>query len=124
MVRYLPLLLVGICKTGSMLLLGMALDLSAPPLALLALALGTNFALTVSFFLVTGAGGPILISSMVCALFLVAIVMAWWRYGRENLPLRWLVFAPVYAIMKIPLYARFLFNRQREWVKGEREMRR
>ena len=124
MIRYLPLLIAGFCKTGSLTLIGMALDLSAPPLALLALALGAYFALTFTFFLVTGAGAPILVSGIVCVLFFAAIVLAWWRYGRENLPLRWLAFVPIYAMIKIPLYARFLYNRQREWVKGERELRR
>jgi cellulose synthase/poly-beta-1,6-N-acetylglucosamine synthase-like glycosyltransferase len=123
MIRYLPLVLVSFCKTGSLPLIGMALDLSAPPLALLALALGTHLSLTLTLFLAFGVAAPILVSSVICALFFAAIFLAWCRYGREILPFRWLVFAPVYAIVKIPLYAKFLFNRQREWVKGERELR-
>lgn len=39
------------CKTRSLPLIAMALDLSVPPLALLALALGAHFALTLVFFL-------------------------------------------------------------------------
>ena len=123
MIRYLPLVLVSFCKAGSLPLIGMALDLSVPPLALLALALGAHSALAFAFFLLFGVDVPILVSSVICALFFAAIVLAWWRYGTEILPFRWLVFAPIYAIVKIPLYAKFLFNRQREWVKGERELR-
>jgi cellulose synthase/poly-beta-1,6-N-acetylglucosamine synthase-like glycosyltransferase len=122
MIHYLPRLVVAFCRSRRLPLMAMALDLSAPPLALLALALGTHLALTIAFFLVSGLGAPVLASGMICALFFVAIVLAFWRYGREIMPLRWLVFAPVYAITKIPLYVKFLFNRQREWARGEREL--
>jgi cellulose synthase/poly-beta-1,6-N-acetylglucosamine synthase-like glycosyltransferase len=124
MVHYLPRLFISFCKTRSLPLFAMALDLSVPPLALLSLVLGAQLALTLLFFLISGASMPIIISGMTCALFFVSIVLAWWRYGREILPLRWLVFAPVYAVIKIPLYVRFFLNRQREWVKGERDLRR
>jgi hypothetical protein len=63
---------------------------------------------------------PVIVSGIVCAFFLAAIVLAWWRHGRDILPLHWLIFAPVYAVMKIPLYGRFFFNRQRAWVRGVR----
>jgi cellulose synthase/poly-beta-1,6-N-acetylglucosamine synthase-like glycosyltransferase len=123
MMHYFPRLIVAFCGTRRFALLAMALDLSVPPLALLAIMLGAYLALTLAFFLVFSADVPILISGLACAFFFVAVMSAWWRYGREILPLRWLVLAPIYAIIKIPLYARFLFNRQREWVKGERESR-
>jgi cellulose synthase/poly-beta-1,6-N-acetylglucosamine synthase-like glycosyltransferase len=123
MLRYLPRLFVGFCRTGRFALVAMALDLSVPPVALLALALGGYLALTLVFYFVSGAAVPVLLSGVTCALFFGAITLAWWRHGRDILPLRWLAFAPVYAIMKIPLYVKFFINRQREWVRGERERR-
>lgn len=123
MVRYLPRLLVRSCKDRSIPLLAMALDLSVPPLALLALTLSTYLALSLLLLLIFAAKGPLLISCVLCALFFLSIVAAWWRYGRKLLPLYVLIFTPIYAVRKIPLYVRFLLNRQREWIKSERERR-
>jgi cellulose synthase/poly-beta-1,6-N-acetylglucosamine synthase-like glycosyltransferase len=121
MVHYLPRLFIRSCNNRSIPLIAMALDLSVPPLALLALTLATYLALTLALLFVPGARGPALISGILCALFSVSIFMAWRRHGREIIPLHWLMFAPVYAIGKIPLYASFLLNRQREWIKGQRD---
>jgi cellulose synthase/poly-beta-1,6-N-acetylglucosamine synthase-like glycosyltransferase len=123
MVTYLPRLFIGFCKAPDLRLIAMAMDLSIPPLALLALALSTHLAITVLFFLVSGISVPVVITSVTCSLFFVSIVLAWWRYEREFLPLGWLVFAPIYAIKKIPLYVRFVADRQRKWIKGDRERR-
>ena len=120
LLRYLPRLLARFCRAPSLPLLAVALDLSVPPLALLALALGAQEALALGTFLILGASGPILVSTAICALFLTAIVLAWWRHGRDIIPLRWLVFAPLYALLKVPLYGRFFLNRQRVWARGGR----
>lgn len=122
MVRYLPRLFIKSCSNHSVPLIAMALDLSVPPLALFALMLGAYLALTSVLLFISGASGPADIAGILCALFFVSIVLAWWRHGREILPLRWLVFAtPVYAIRKLPLYAGLFLNRQREWIKGRRQ---
>ena len=105
----------------SLRLLAVMLDLCVPPLALLALALGGELALALGFLFIAGAIAPAIISALECILFLSAIVLAWWRHGQEIIPLRWLVFAPVYAVLKIPMYGRFLLNRQRVWAGGDRQ---
>jgi cellulose synthase/poly-beta-1,6-N-acetylglucosamine synthase-like glycosyltransferase len=120
LVRYLPRLLLRLGKAPSLPLLALALDLSVPPLALLALALGADLALSLLVFVVFGVVLPMIGSGLVCGLFFLAIVLAWSRHGRSILPLRWLVFAPVYALLKVPLYGRFLLNRQRVWARGGR----
>jgi cellulose synthase/poly-beta-1,6-N-acetylglucosamine synthase-like glycosyltransferase len=120
-VHYLPRLFSRSFSNHSIPLLAMALDLSIPPLALFVLALSAYSALALVLLFVFGARVPAIISAILFAFFFLSIVLAWWRHGREILPLHWLVFAPVYAIRKVPLYARFFLNRQREWVKGERE---
>lgn len=123
MIRYLPRLVIAFLKTWRLPLITMALDLSVPPLALLALALGTLVVLAFVNFIVTNEPAPIIMSGISAIVFVTAVLLAWWRYGREMVPFRWLVFAPVYAISKIPLYGHFLFKRQRVWVKGERDAR-
>jgi cellulose synthase/poly-beta-1,6-N-acetylglucosamine synthase-like glycosyltransferase len=120
-VHYFPRLLILFFKTWSFSLVAMAMDLAVPPLALLALLLGCYTFCTFAFLIFGGGTGPIIIASIVCVLFSATIFLAWYRHGREFLPLRWLMFAPAYALVKIPLYVRFFFDRQREWVKGRRE---
>jgi cellulose synthase/poly-beta-1,6-N-acetylglucosamine synthase-like glycosyltransferase len=120
-VHYFPRLLIRFSKTWSFSLVAMAMDLAVPPLALLALLLGCYTFSTFAFLIFSGGAEPIIVACTVCILFSATIFLAWCRHGREFLPLRWLIFAPIYAFVKIPLYIRFFFDRQREWVKGRRE---
>jgi cellulose synthase/poly-beta-1,6-N-acetylglucosamine synthase-like glycosyltransferase len=119
--HYFPRLLIRFSKTWSFSLVAMAMDLAVPPLALLALLLGCYTFSTFAFLIFGGGTKPIIVACSVCMLFSATIFLAWYRHGREFLPLRWLIFAPIYALVKIPLYVRFFFDRQREWVKGRRE---
>jgi cellulose synthase/poly-beta-1,6-N-acetylglucosamine synthase-like glycosyltransferase len=118
--EYLPRLLLRVLRAPSLPLLAVMLDLSVLPLAFLALALGIDAALTLCFLFISGVAAPAAIAGMLAVFFLAAICLAWWRHGQALIPLRWLVFAPVYAFLKIPLYGRFFLDRQRAWVRGER----
>jgi glycosyltransferase involved in cell wall biosynthesis len=120
-IEYLPQLLARFCQAPGLPLLAMALDISVPPLALLALLLGTYLALTLGLWLIANVTAPIVISALLCSFFFTTICLAWWRHGQDIIPLRWLVFAPVYALLKIPLYSRFFFDRQRVWSRGDRQ---
>ena len=120
-IEYLPRLLGRLCKAPSLSLFAMALDISVPPLALLALTLGAYLVLTLGFMLIAGTIAPVAIGALLCTLFFATICLAWWRHGQEIIPLRWLVFAPVYAVLKIPLYGRFLLDRQRVWARADRQ---
>jgi len=123
MVHYVPTLLSKACRNRNGSLAAMALDLSVPPLALFAMIMAVYLVLTVSLLFISGVSGPAAVAGTLSTLFFVSVMLAWWRYGRETLPLRRLVFAaPVYAIRKLPLYASLFLNRQREWIKGKREL--
>ena len=123
MLQYYPRLLIRLCQTRSLKLLAVTLDLSIPPLALLALVLGL-YLLTASVFAGLFHGVvPLAIGCTDCILLLACILLAWWGHGQEILPFHWLAFAPLYALRKIPLYCRFFLDRQREWVRGARNMR-
>jgi len=93
-----------------------------PPLALLALALGAELPLAVLFSFVSSVAAPAIFAALTCAIFFASIVLAWSRHGRAILPLHWLVFAPFYAVMKVPLYVKFFLDRQRDWIRGERDL--
>jgi cellulose synthase/poly-beta-1,6-N-acetylglucosamine synthase-like glycosyltransferase len=121
--QYFPRLLIRLCQTQSPELLAVTLDLSIPPLALLALALGGYLVMAAVFAGIFHGVMPLAIACLNCVLLLACIFLAWWRHGQNILPLRWLAFAPIYALRKVPLYCRFFIDRQREWVRGERNMR-
>ena len=98
----------------------MMLDLVVPPLALLLLLLAGYFVLAAGFYALGVSVAPLTLAAANIALFLVAVGVAWWRHGRDIVPLRMLALAPAYALRKVPLYLRLLINRQTEWVRGKR----
>jgi cellulose synthase/poly-beta-1,6-N-acetylglucosamine synthase-like glycosyltransferase len=101
-------------------LLGMALDLSVPPLSFLALlwalaGLGAALAwvglgVRLPFFLLAGSGA---------AAFL-ALLAVWLRFGRCYLPFQSLLVVPFYVLWKVPIYIGFFLRPQRSWVRTER----
>jgi hypothetical protein len=72
------------------------------------------------FYLVSGTPGPLLIATAAAVLLSFAVAMAWSRYARKVLSVRDLATALVYALWKIPLYAKFLVSRQMDWVRSKR----
>lgn len=102
-------------------LLGMALDLSVPPLALLLLAT-SGLAGAAAAAGLAGAGwmaGAVALG--VLAMVGVAVLAAWWRYGRGIVSAWQLAAAPAYALRKLPLFASFLTSRQTAWVRTRRD---
>jgi cellulose synthase/poly-beta-1,6-N-acetylglucosamine synthase-like glycosyltransferase len=122
--QYLPKLFMRFLKVNSLPLLAVMLDLCVPPLALLALFTATFLLVTLLFAIAFNLTLPLEIAGTNCLLLFIAIVLAWWRHGQDILPFRWLAFAPIYAVRKIPLYLHFLLDRQRDWVRGERDIGR
>jgi len=116
-----PLLLKGI-RSFNFSIIAMALDLIVPPLALLFL-LSALFALVsaVAWFM-TGDTQPWSLGVGVFVLFTGFVLIAWFKHGRNILPLMSLfAYAPVYALSKIKLYLNFFKNRQVEWVKSRKD---
>lgn len=102
-------------------LLAMTLDLLVPPLALLTLALVAAFGLSWLIFLLTGALAPALIATAGVMILGTSVLLAWSQFGREIISFSTLMYAPFYALKKIPLYVGFLFKRQVEWVRSKRD---
>lgn len=116
-----PRLLGKALLGGRPALLGMAVDLSVPPLALLCLLWGLVAAGSAVLALRGGHRLPALLSGMTGGMILLSIALAWVRHARGLIPGRVLLFAPFYALWKIPLYLAFLFKRQKAWVRTPRE---
>jgi cellulose synthase/poly-beta-1,6-N-acetylglucosamine synthase-like glycosyltransferase len=99
----------------------LALDLCVPPLALLLLLATVVLTVNAAFYLLTALAAPLALSVVTMMLLGSAVLLAWWGYGRRIISLASLACAPLYALWKIPLYCKFVINRQVEWVRSKRD---
>jgi cellulose synthase/poly-beta-1,6-N-acetylglucosamine synthase-like glycosyltransferase len=116
-----PRLLVAGVRQRRLDLLALAVDLGVPPLALLALLLIGVWAAAFATSLAGGGVLPLALASLALALAGLAVLLAWLRHGRSVISGRELLRAPLYAVAKLPLYLDFLWRRQRDWVRTDRE---
>ncbi|MBU2570864.1 MAG: glycosyltransferase family 2 protein [Gammaproteobacteria bacterium] len=115
-----PRLLKAAIQRRDASLLAMALDLSVPPLSVLGLMLLILFGFAGVLTLVYGKTLTLSIVGVITAIFAVAALLAWYRFGRKILAFKTLCAAPFYMLRKIPLYLAFIVKRQQDWVKTER----
>lgn len=115
-----PRLLLAGLRRRQFDLVALAADLFVPPLALLGLFV--TALVPASFWAGRAGAGPVPLVLSVLALGLLgaAIGLAWHRHARALIPARALLGAPLYVARKLPIYARYLARRQREWVRTER----
>jgi cellulose synthase/poly-beta-1,6-N-acetylglucosamine synthase-like glycosyltransferase len=102
-------------------LLALAFDLIVPPLALLALLAAVMWVAGCVFYIAAKSPLPLAISSVTIALLALSIFLAWLRHGRHIISFGKLAFAGLYALLKLPMYAKFLVTRQTAWVRSKRE---
>jgi cellulose synthase/poly-beta-1,6-N-acetylglucosamine synthase-like glycosyltransferase len=102
-------------------LLALALELSVPPLSLLVALWGGVLVVTGLATLIGGSVVPFLLSGIAGILLLIAIGIAWAKFGRHLLPFKTLLSVPFYILWKIPLYFKFLVRPQNAWVRTERD---
>ena len=112
-----PSLLLESLKSRNVQMFGLACDLIVPPLAVLVLLCVAVF--IVSF--IAQAQLALLLSSLLLAALTVAVLLAWLCFGRAIISFKQLCYAPIYALVKIPLYIKFFLNRQVEWVRSKRD---
>ena len=103
-------------------LLAMAFDLAVPPLALLVMLLFGYASITGAVLILYDMGYLAFKLSLFSIVILtVAITAAWWGWGKNIISLTTLLSVPIYVILKIPHYVKFLFKRQKTWNKTERD---
>ena len=102
-------------------LLAIALDLSVPPLSLLIMVWLGVTVLAALAGLLGISWWPTLVLALEGLFIITAILCAWMRFGRTELPARTLLAIPFYVLWKIPLYFAFLVRPQTEWVRTERD---
>lgn len=102
-------------------LVAIALDLCVPPLSLL---VAMWVAIMGAAFLAGTLGfswNPATFLALEGLLIFIAIVGAWAKFGRTQIPLLTLLAVPFYILWKIPLYLAFLVKPQTKWVRTERD---
>lgn len=116
-INELPKLLWEAIKTRNAQMLGLACDLLIPPLAMLTLAC---VAILLASALV-GGKIMILLSVTLVLTLILSVLIAWLKFGREIISFKALCYAPIYALIKIPIYIKFFLDRQVEWVRSKRD---
>lgn len=116
-----PRLLIEAVTTGNWMLLALVIDMCVPPLALLMLLVVTVTACSALLMASTGIAQPFWVAVVTLALLSSTVLLCWYRFGRNVIPLSGLLRVPAYVIGKIPLYATFLRRRQVEWIRSKRE---
>jgi cellulose synthase/poly-beta-1,6-N-acetylglucosamine synthase-like glycosyltransferase len=101
-------------------LAAMAIDLSVPPLALLAMVLAASWTVSVPLAIAARIDLPFFLATASTLLFGIAVMLSWRTFGRGTVSARDLALASVYAICKVPLYLRFLLRPQSKWVRSKR----
>jgi cellulose synthase/poly-beta-1,6-N-acetylglucosamine synthase-like glycosyltransferase len=119
--RAVPRLLLHALSRRDLQLFGLAIDLLVCPLAFLALLLAATGVLSLAFSLSAGIHWPLLAVAMALGAFAAAIALAWCGWGRKALPAASMLSIPGYLLWKIPIYLRFLTNRQKVWIKTRRD---
>lgn len=102
-------------------LLGMALDLMVPPISLLILSGIAILVLAAALWGWGASPAAFILAGLAMALAAAALLLAWHRAARDLLSPADIVAIPAYVLGKAPLYAATIFNRERNWVRTDRE---
>ena len=102
-------------------LLTMGLDLLVPPIALLVVLLAVGAFAAWALGAVGGSFFPLGLFATAAAFVFAGVFAAWFKFGRETFPMRYLFMVPFYVVWKIPLYWSFVFRGPyATWERAER----
>ena len=124
--REAPAMFAGALTRRDPRLLGMALDLCVPPLALLAASLLATWFAALVVALVGRGHGPsasLSLATLELGLFVLAALLGWMAQGRDLVRFGELLSIPGYIFAKFPIYLRFLVRREKKWVRTDRDDR-
>ncbi len=119
--REVPPMLRAAIARRDLRLAGLALDLAVPPLALLTGLLVVDALVAAAGAALGGSGVALGLAVTLVAAFGGAVLLAWAVGGRDLVRLAELLAVPWYVLAKLPVYARFLFKRQKAWVRTDRK---
>jgi cellulose synthase/poly-beta-1,6-N-acetylglucosamine synthase-like glycosyltransferase len=102
-------------------LLALTLDLAVPPLSLLGILVTGMLLIAVLAAFFGFSSAALVISALNGLVFLLAAYLAWLKYGLEVLPPGALLLIAPYALGKLGLYLRILFNKMdARWIRTDR----
>lgn len=99
----------------------LAIDLAIPPLSLLVMGTAAFCLFAALAWLLGASAIPFLIAATAFSGIGGSVLLGWAVHCRQQIPLQALLLAPVYALLKVPLYAAFLWKRQLQWVRTARD---
>lgn len=121
-VKDVPKYILNSIRTGSLDLFVLAMDLLVPPLSLMVMLLGIVLSVGLLMSILTST---IIMSFSVAiyflSLFVGTIFLFWAVYARNVIGIKELFSIPYYIFLKLPIYIKFIFNRQSEWVRSKRD---
>ena len=116
-----PRLVAEGVRGGRLDLIALGLDLSAPPLSLLALLQLVVLAFAAVLAFAGGSTVPLGLAGLGFGLLILGVLAAWWKFGRDLLPWYRLLAVPAYVLWKVPLYLAVLLGRRtRQWKRTQR----
>jgi hypothetical protein len=99
----------------------LALDLLVPPLSLLALLVAGTMAVTSSVALLGGPWLPVLIAGGNLVGFILCVLLAWIKFGRQVFPAHEALSFGTFALKKIQFYGRMLMGgTASQWIRTDR----
>ncbi len=101
-------------------LFALALDIGVPPLSLLVMISLAGLLTLASVLLVTGDSTALVILLLSTSYFAVMLGRIWWIHGQAHLSAKELSAIPYYILSKLSIYLTFLFKRQKEWIRTNR----
>ncbi|MCL2429132.1 MAG: glycosyltransferase family 2 protein [Alphaproteobacteria bacterium] len=116
-----PRLIAAALRRGNLALLALALDLAVPPLALLGLMIVAT--LVVAGLLAAMGNFAALWAGLTdLAVFVLTVVVAWTRFGRDVVPARTLASVAGFVWAKLPIYGRLLLRGPAaQWIRTDRK---
>ena len=118
--QILPRLLAQSVVSLDLNLFAQTLDAGVPPITLLLMLQAAMVAVTGVFLALSGLSAPLWIAGIGLLALLATLTLAWARFGRERLSGQDVLRAAFYIAWKIPLYIKYVFARQTEWVRTKR----
>jgi hypothetical protein len=92
-----------------------------PPIAFLTLVTGALWLLGLAQYSFDHALFAFGIGTLDVALIASSVFLAWLEFGRATIALKDFAHLLVYPFIKIPLYFRFVYQRQVNWVRSKRD---
>lgn len=120
--KIVPALLLESITRQNLPLLVLVLDAAVPPLTLLGFLICLATVLSGLGVLFGLSTLPLIVNAVSFSAFLIVVLLAWLKFGRDVLPAHSISLLISYVLQKFPLYRRMIFERgEPKWIRTDRE---